>query len=244
MGKQKGKRRPAKAESLPKPRRTKSKRQMPLDSPKIIAKANVAQSRSLECLQGVNRRCQKSTTVGGPDIVTVIDNGAMQCLVGNKGWRILVRHPEHVSCEGAFPGSTPEILQIVDAATTLLDERGRGIAIARVNQGMHCPSSEQTLLAEDQLENNGIEVYSRAKAFGGKQCLLVKHPVTAKSMKIQLGWEHSTKFLHTRMPTKRELKELPVIELTSQSPYDPSSPLASQKTRRMVTHHHRAFQWS
>ena len=63
-------------------------------------------------------------------------------------------------------------------------------------------------------------------------------------MKIQLGWEHSTKFLHTRMPTKRDLKELPVIELTSRSPYDPLSPLASQKTRQMVTHRNRAFQWS
>ena len=155
--------------------------------------------------------------MGGPDIITVIDNGAMQCLVGNKGWRILVRHPELVSCEGAFPGSTPEILQIVDAATMLLDEQGRGIAIARVNQGMHCPSSEQTLLAEDQLENNGIEVHSRAKAFGGKQCLLVKRTGTAKSMKIQLGWEHLTKFLHTRMPTEQELKELLVIELMFQS---------------------------
>ena len=197
MGKQKGKHKPAKAESTPKPKRTKSKRQTPLDSPKIIAKANIAQSWSLECLQGVNQHCRKSTTVGGPDIITVIDNGATQCLIGNKGWRILVRHPKHVSCKGAFPGSTPEILQIVDAATTLLDEQGRRIAIARMNQGMHCPLSEQTLLAEDQLENNGIEVHSRAKAFGGKQCLLVNHQVTAKFMKIQLGWKQSTKILYT-----------------------------------------------
>ena len=221
----------------------KFKRQSPLNSPKVIAKANNAQSQSLECLHGINQHCQKSMMVGGPKIITVIDNGAMQCLVGNKDWRILARHPEHVSCEGAFLKSTLEIFKIVDAVTMLLDKQGRGIAIAHVNQGMHCPSSEQTLLAADQFENNGIEIHSRAKAFGGKQCLLVKHPVTAKSIKIQLGWEHSTKFLHTRMPTKQELRELLVIELTSRSPYNPSSPLASQKTRQRVTHHNRAIQW-
>ena len=66
---------------------------------------------------------------------------------------------------------------------------------------------------------------SRAKHFGGDQCVHVSHPVTKKPLRLELAWDGSTKYLLTRKPTKEELKNLPVIVLTSDAPYDPKVPM-------------------
>ena len=98
---------------------------------------------------------------------------------------------------GALGGQSTEILRQVDAHTALVDDQGKPIAILVANHAIHCDKSEQSLLAEDQLEFSGVEVYSRAKVFNGRQCILAKHPETGKPFHIDLGWDGSTKFLNT-----------------------------------------------
>ena len=87
-----------------------------------------------------------------------------------------------------------------------------------VNHAIHCEKSEQSLLAEDQLEFSDVEVYSRAKVFNGRQCILAKHPETGKQFHIDLGWDGSTKFINTRTSSKADLKTLPRIILTNERP--------------------------
>ena len=122
-------------------------------------------------LREISRRCRNVATTGqGPAYTTVMDNGAVQCLVGNKDWKVIKRHKNYVTVEGAIPGSS-KLLEVIDAEATALDSEGTPIAILQINQGIHCKDSDQSLIAEDQLEWFGTEVQSRAKHFGGQQCI-------------------------------------------------------------------------
>ena len=67
------------------------------------------------------------------------------------------------------------------------------------------------------------------------------HPVTKKPLRLELVWDGSTTYLRTRKPTNEELKKLPVIVLTLDTPYDPKVSMNVRNIRRMVTHRNRAF---
>ena len=45
--------------------------------------------------------------------------------------------------------------------STLVDDSGNCIAVLWPNQALYCAGLEQSLVAEDQLEYNGIEDHSR-----------------------------------------------------------------------------------
>ena len=79
----------------------------------------------------------------------------------------------------------------------------------------------ESLLASDQLKWNGIKVLDRSIAFGGQQCL------QSKSWTIPLLWDGKTKFFCLRRPTKKDLKTLPIWNLTSKKDYSPESFLQS-----------------
>jgi hypothetical protein len=70
---------------------------------------------------------------------------------------------------------------------------------------------------EDQLEHDDVEVYSCVILFSGRQCIIAKHPKMARQFKIPLGWDGSSKFLLTNTTTKKDLKSLPHLHLTSQN---------------------------
>ncbi len=171
---------------------------------------------------------------GGPTYCTIVDNGAQQSLVGNTDWVISKWHNDKVAVSGAI-GDKVDVLQVVDAYTTLVDEAGRGLAILWLNQCLHCPESSQTLLAEDQLECNGVEVHSRAKVFNGRQCIYARHPLKRGRFTIKLGWDKSSKFVLTRKPNKGEYKALPHIHLTGDLAYKPGDTCADRKVRNLVT---------
>ena len=75
----------------------------------------------------------------------------------------------------------------MDAYSTLVDDSGKCITMLWLNQALHCASLEQSIIAEDQLEYNGVEVHSGAKLLNGKQCIIAKNPETDKHFKINLG---------------------------------------------------------
>jgi hypothetical protein len=104
-----------------------------------------------------------------------------------------------------FDGASKRILCLVDAYATLVDDSGACVTDIWLNQALFCLHSQQTLIAEDQLEHNGVEVHSCAKLFSGKHCIIAKHPKTAKQFKIPLGWDGSSKFLLTDTTTKKIL---------------------------------------
>ena len=210
----------------------------------INCKHKAATLKNLTTLKRVATRIRNiNTKRGHSPYYTVIDNGATQCLVGNVHWTINKQHNNWIGVEG-FDGAFKSSLRLVDAYSTLLDESGSRVAILWLNQALYCPTSPQSLIAEDQLEHNGVEVHSRAKLFSGKQCIIAKHPKTAKQFKIPLGWDGSSKFLITDNTTKKDLKTLPHLHLTSQKAYDPSVYGDHKRVNRMVTTRNRAFNWS
>ena len=203
-------------------------------------------NKGLTTLRQLNQRIQ-SNSASSPEpnkYVTVVDNGAQQTLIGNEHWRIEKKYNICITACGAVGPRSVEELRIVDASSTLLSNDGSALAVLFANQGISCESSEQTLIAEDQLEHNGVEVHSRAKPFGGRQCIVARHPGTKKAFKIDLGWDGSTKFIRTRYPTQKEKDTLPHIHLTASTPYNPADPNVGTTVRRMITHRNRAFNWS
>ena len=94
------------------------------------------------------------------------------------------------------------------------------------------------------MEYNGVEVHSTAKLFNGKQCIIAKNPKTAKPFKINLGWDGSSKFILTADPTKKDLKTLPHIHLTSKGSYDSQEESKKHKANCMVSSRNRALEWA
>ena len=210
----------------------------------INCKHKAATLKNLTTLKRVATRIRNINTKRGHlPYYTVIDNGATQCLVGNVHWTINKQHNNWIGVEG-FDGAFKSSLRLVDAYSTLLDESGSRVAILWLNQALYCPTSPQSLIAEDQLEHNGVEVNSRAKLFSGKQCIIAKHPKMAKQFRIPLGWDGSSKFLITDNTTKKDLKTLPHIHLTSQKAYNSSITCDRKRVNRMITTCNCTFNWS
>jgi hypothetical protein len=204
----------------------------------------LSHNKNLADLQKAMSCIRKVGTSGGQSpYYSVIDNGATQCLLGNVHWTIGKNHNYWIKV-GGFDGPSKGSLRLVDAYATLVDDSGARVAVIWHNQALFCPYSQQTLIAEDQLEHNGVEVHSRAKIFSGKQCIIAKHPKTAKQFKIPLGWDGSSKFLLTDTTIKKDLKLLPQLHLTSRNSCDPSNLCGHKLVKRMVTTCNRAFNWS
>ena len=186
-------------------------------------------------------RSLKSSKKHTRSLYTVIANGAQVTLIGYRDWIIKNKHQTWIKSSGAVGTQSTETLRLVDALSTLVNHAGDAVAIGQLYQGVYCSTSEQSLIAEDQLEWNGVRVESRVKHFGGEQPVHATHPATKKPLRLELAWDGSTKYLLSRKPTKEELKKLPVIVLTLDTPYDPKVSMNVRNIRRMVTHRNRAF---
>ena len=229
----------------PKPaKRRKAQGNSISSSNKSTTNGNKVTKVALLRLREINRQFRSNTQSNSKEYSTVIDNGAQQSLVGTRDWVIEKKYNLFIQAERAFGTQAMERLQIVDAYTTTLNDSGKPIAIIHLNQAIFCQSSIQTLIAEDQLEYNGVEVHSRAKTFGGAQCIIARHPKSKKPLKFSLGWDGSSKFMRTKYPSKAELESLPHVELTQKCPYNPNSSSVKTDINRMYTHRNRAFQWN
>ncbi len=158
-------------------------------------------------------------------------------------WIISKRHNNRVAVSSTI-GNTVNVLHVVDAYTTLVDEAGCGLAILWLNQCLHYPDSLQTLLAEDKFECNGVEVHSRATVFNGWQCIYARNPSKRGQFTIKLGWDKASKFVLTRKPNQGEYKVLPHIHLTGNLAYKPGDTCAERKVRTLVTARNRSFPWT
>ena len=116
-------------------------------------------------------------------------------MVRNIHWVILKKYDSWIGVDGPVDPDSTVTIHLVDAHSTFVDFSGKHIDVLWLNQALHCASLEQSLIAKDQLEYNGIEVHSHAKLFNGMQCIITKNPNTAKLIKIDMGWDGSSKFI-------------------------------------------------
>ena len=61
-------------------------------------------------------------------------------------------------------------------------------------QAFFKPNSDETLLAENQIECYGVKVYLRPRVFGGKKIVEDRYQV-GRSIKIVISWYGSTRYL-------------------------------------------------
>ena len=92
-----------------------------------------------------------------------------------------------------------------------------------VRQFFFNPSSDETLLAEDQKECHGVKVYSRPRVFGGKQLVEARYQV-GRVFKLVIQWDGSTRYLDVSPPTRVDVLTLNSLEFTSGEPYQPYCP--------------------
>ena len=170
------------------------------------------------------RACERYASALPRDApVAIVDGGADYSILG-KGFMITSKIDDH---DGSFTLNTPfsgtrEEVERGSGIATYVDYDGKARALVQVHQGCIAKNPGlESLLASDQLEWNGIKVLDRPIAFGGQQCL------QSKSWTIPLLWDGKTKFFRLRRPTKKDLKTLPIWNLTSKKDYSPESLLRS-----------------
>ena len=129
MGRTKKVRRPSRQDRVVKPIKVptaKTKKQRRAKKPAQAVKNTIRDYTQLKITNARLRQLSAHTTL---NYSTVVDNGAEQCLIGRDDWTVINSHPGYVKVVGALGSNNSEILQLVDAHTTLLNEEGNPIAI-------------------------------------------------------------------------------------------------------------------
>ena len=85
------------------------------------------------------------------------------------------------------------------------------------------PSSDETLLAGDQIECHGVKEYSCPRVFGRKQLVESIYQV-GRVVKLAIEWDGSNRYLDVSPPTRVDVLTLNYLELTSGEPYQPYCP--------------------
>ena len=73
--------------------------------------------------------------------------------------------------------------------------------IVIVGQKFSNPNSDETLLEEEHIEDDGLNVYSHPRVFGGRQLINSKDQV-GRPVKIGICWYRYTRCLDDSPPTR------------------------------------------
>ena len=92
-----------------------------------------------------------------------------------------------------------------------------------VRQAFFYPNSDETLLAEDQIECHGVKVFSRLRLLGGNQLVEARDQV-GRFVKLVISWDSSTRYLDVSPPTRADVERLSSLQITCGEPYSPYSP--------------------
>ena len=156
----------------------------------------------------------------------VFDTGAQQSMLGRDGWEIIKPHEKWIDTRGVDLGGslkTGRRLQLVDARGVVKNRLDGKRYLIIVRQAFFNPSSDETLLAEDQIECHGAKVYYCPRVFGGDQLVVAKDQV-GRHVKLAIEWDGSTRYLNFMPPTRVDVSYLNSLEFTSGETYHPYCP--------------------
>ena len=125
----------------------------------------------------------------------MFDTGAQQSMIGRDGWEIIRRHDSWIDERGVDLGVYPKSglrLQLVDARGVVKNRLDGKRYLIIIRQAFFNPSSDETLLTEDQIECHGVKVFSRPRVFGGKQLVEARDQV-GRVVKLGISWDGSTR---------------------------------------------------
>ena len=151
----------------------------------------------------------------------MFDTGAQKSMLGRDGWDIIKRHLKWIDTWGVDLGGSSQTgrrFQLVDARVMVKNRLDGKRYLIIVRQAFFNQSSDETLLAEDQIECHGLKVYSRPRVFGGDQLVVAKDQV-GRRVKLAIEWDGSTRYLDVMPPTRVDVSTLNSLEFTSNEPY-------------------------
>ena len=134
----------------------------------------------------------------------MFDTGAQQSMIGRDVWEIIKRHEKWIDTRGVDLGGSSKTgrrLQLADARGVVKNRLDGKSYLIIVRQVFFNPSSDKTLLAEDQIECHGVKVYSCPRVSGGKQLVKARDQV-GHIVKLAIQWYGSTIYLDISPPTR------------------------------------------
>ena len=93
-----------------------------------------------------------------------------------------------------------------------------------VRQAFFNKNSDETLLTEDNIDCNGVKVFSRPRVFGGNQLVEARYQV-GRIVNLGISWDGSTRYLNISPPNRADVERLSSLHITTVEPYFTYSPL-------------------
>ena len=121
----------------------------------------------------------------------MVDTGAQKSIIGTIGCKIFKVLDIWIDDQGFIMGISSKVrrlLYIINAMGELKNCLDRKRYLVIVRQVVLNPDSDDTLLAEYQIECYGLKVYSCPSLFGGKQLVNAKYQIW-KPVKLGIIWD-------------------------------------------------------
>ena len=148
--------------------------------------------------------------------VSIIDSGADTSVIG-QGWEVISEDPIRKARVVGFDqvAAVKQDLPIVSAITAV-DLESTTILL-RIHEAVFNSSAQHTLLSEFQLSEQCHSVQAKARRHKGEQTLWL-----TETLQIPLRLKGCMMLFRNRKPTDNELNSLSPIDITPDSPWDPS----------------------
>ncbi len=140
------------------------------------------------------------------------DGGADTCVV-DTGWKLLHKTQCSAVIQGFSDDLTKQDVPIVSAATVVDLPTGESV-ILQEHEALYLPNNKFTILSSTQLRESGVAVYDTAKRHGGLQNIVMDE------VEIPLTLKRGLLHIPIRAPTKEDLLTLPILDITSDQPWD------------------------
>ena len=156
---------------------------------------------------GQAARCMNSMFIQPTEKVMIMDNGADTCVLG-QGWHIARVSSTRKANVMGFDHhlAVKKNLDIVDALTAV--DTPKGTILLQVNEAVHNPTSEHSLLSEFQMREYGTKIDSVPRRHGGSARMELGEDV------VNFGLVDCLNYFKARVPTDQELATLKPHVLT------------------------------
>ena len=132
----------------------------------------------------------------------MFDTGAQQSMLGRDGWDIIKNHDKWIDTRGVDLGGTSKTgrrLQLVDARGVVKNRLDGKSYLVIIRQAFFNSNSDENLLAKDQIECHGVQVFSRPSVFGGDQKVIDRDQM-GRVVHLAIYWDGSTRYLNGEFP--------------------------------------------
>ena len=176
------------------------------------------QMADLMMIQTTRSNQHKKTTPTSDVEFAIMDGGADTINVGGNAWIIEEIIPNrNVQVSGYDNDETIKSNVQIGTAITATDLPDGTTILLQANEATLMGEKSNTLFSVAQMRANNIEVHDKARVHGGKSC------IQADDIVIPLFMHDAMMGFNIRKPTKNELDECEVMELSSIQPWNPQN---------------------